>query len=62
MGDDILSVRQIRKLGIEATLARIPKGVDYYLTIDIDGFDPVHRPRHRAPPRTAGSSTTKSSN
>jgi agmatinase len=38
MGDDILSVRQIRKLG------RIPKGVDYYLTIDIDGFDPSIAP------------------
>ena len=44
MGDDILSVRQIRKLGIEATLARIPRGVDYYLTIDIDGFDPSIAP------------------
>jgi agmatinase len=40
MGSDILSVRQIRKLGIEGTLARVPKGADYYLTIDIDGFDP----------------------
>lgn len=44
MGDDILSVRQVRKLGVEATLARIPKGVDYYLTLDIDGFDPSIAP------------------
>jgi agmatinase len=44
MGDYILSVRQIRKLGIEATLARIPKGIDHYLTIDIDGFDPSIAP------------------
>lgn len=44
MGSDILSVRQVRKLGIEAVLARIPKGVDYYLTIDIDGFDPSIAP------------------
>ncbi len=44
MGDDILSVRQMRKLGVEATLARIPKGVDYYLTLDIDGFDPSIAP------------------
>ncbi|HMS95284.1 MAG TPA: agmatinase [Tabrizicola sp.] len=44
MGDDILSVRQVRKLGVEATLARIPKGIDYYLTIDIDGFDPSIAP------------------
>ena len=40
MGSDILSVRQIRALGLEAVLARIPEGVNYYVTIDIDGFDP----------------------
>lgn len=44
MGSDILSVRQIRKLGVEAVLARIPDGVDYYITIDIDGFDPSIAP------------------
>ncbi len=44
MGSDILSVRQIRKLGVEAVLARIPAGVRYYVTIDIDGFDPSIAP------------------
>ncbi|MEL6233293.1 MAG: agmatinase [Pseudomonadota bacterium] len=44
MGSDILSVRQIRRLGIAATLARIPDGVRVYLTIDIDGFDPSIAP------------------
>ena len=44
MGSDILSVRQVRALGIEAVLDRIPAGVDYYLTIDIDGFDPSIAP------------------
>lgn len=44
MGSDILSVRQIRRLGIEATLARVPEGRDYYVTIDIDGFDPSIAP------------------
>ena len=44
MGADILSVRQVRKLGIEAVLERIPAGVDYYVTIDIDGFDPSIAP------------------
>ncbi|MBS9715338.1 agmatinase [Pseudohalocynthiibacter aestuariivivens] len=44
MGSDILSVRQFRKMGVEATLARVPEGVDYYLTIDIDGFDPSIAP------------------
>ncbi|HRO12065.1 arginase family protein, partial [Amaricoccus sp.] len=44
MGSDILSVRQIRKLGIEGVLARIPEGARYYVTIDIDGFDPSIAP------------------
>ncbi|MDD1499125.1 agmatinase [Agrobacterium sp. CNPSo 3708] len=43
-GSDILSVRQIRKLGVDAVLARIPTGKRYYLTIDIDGFDPSIAP------------------
>ncbi len=38
-GSDILSVRQIRAMGKDAVLERIPAGVDYYVTIDIDGFD-----------------------
>ena len=38
-GSDILSVRQIRALGVEAVAARVPRDVDLYLTIDIDGFD-----------------------
>ncbi|MEI4486936.1 agmatinase [Frigidibacter sp. MR17.14] len=44
MGADILSVRQVRKLGAEAVLARIPKGARLYLTIDIDGFCPSIAP------------------
>ncbi len=43
-GSDILSVRQVRKLGTEGTLARIPDDVRYYCTIDIDGFDPSIAP------------------
>ncbi len=43
-GSDILSVRDVRKLGTEGVLARIPKGVRYYCTIDIDGFDPSIAP------------------
>jgi agmatinase len=39
-GSTILSVRQIRRLGLAATLEKIPAGARYYLTIDIDGFDP----------------------
>ncbi len=44
MGSDILSVRQFRKLGVEAVLDRIPAGKRYYVTIDIDGFDPSIAP------------------
>ena len=39
-GSDILSVRQVRALGTEAVLARIPQGQRYYVTIDIDAFCP----------------------
>ncbi|MEM6988333.1 MAG: agmatinase [Pseudomonadota bacterium] len=44
VGSDILSVRQFRKLGVEAVLERIPAGKRYYVTIDIDGFDPSIAP------------------
>lgn len=44
MGDDILSVRQVRKLGRDGVLARIPKGARLYVTIDIDGFCPSIAP------------------
>nr|WP_255617278.1 agmatinase [Aurantimonas sp. VKM B-3413] len=44
MGSDILSVRQVRSLGVEAVLERIPAGRRYYLTLDIDGFDPSIAP------------------
>ena len=44
MGSDILSVRQFRKLGVEGVLERIPAGKRYYVTIDIDGFDPSIAP------------------
>ena len=43
-GADILSVRQFRTLGPEGALERVPAGKRYYLTIDIDGFDPSIAP------------------
>ncbi len=43
-GSDILSVRQFRALGVPAVLERIPAGASYYLSIDIDGFDPSIAP------------------
>jgi len=44
MGSDIQSVRHLRKMGTEAMLERIPTGVPYYVTIDIDAFDPSIAP------------------
>jgi agmatinase len=44
MGSDILSVRQMRKLGPKGTIARIPKGARLYVTIDIDAFCPSIAP------------------
>lgn len=43
-GSDILSVRQMRALGTKAVLSRIPPGARYYLSIDIDAFDPSIAP------------------
>ena len=43
-GSTILSVRDVRRLGAEGTLALIPEGARYYVTIDIDGFDPSIAP------------------
>ena len=39
-GSNIYSVRQFRKLGVNQMIDTIPKGVRYYITIDIDAFDP----------------------
>ncbi len=44
LGADILSVRQVRKLGLARVLARIPKAARLYVTIDIDGFCPSIAP------------------
>ena len=44
MGADIQSVRQFRALGVNGMLARIPAKSRYYVTIDIDAFDPSIAP------------------
>ena len=44
MGSDILSVRQVRKLGPKGTIARLPAGARVYITIDIDAFCPSIAP------------------
>jgi len=44
MGADILSVRQVRRLGTEAVLARLPRGARVYVSVDIDAFCPSIAP------------------
>ena len=39
-GSSIFSVRQFRKIGIANILKTIPKNKRFYITIDIDAFDP----------------------
>ena len=43
-GSDILSVRQIRKLGVEQVIKRVPSNKNIYVTIDIDAFCPSIAP------------------
>lgn len=43
-GSDILSVRQVRRLGVQGTVARLPVGAPVYITIDIDAFCPSIAP------------------
>ncbi|SLN11862.1 Proclavaminate amidinohydrolase [Roseovarius litorisediminis] len=43
-GSDILSVRQVRKLGTDSVAGRIPPGARLYVTIDIDAFCPSIAP------------------
>ena len=44
MGSDILSVRQMRALGPQGVIDRIPKGARVYVTLDIDAFCPSIAP------------------
>ena len=39
-GSKIFSVRHLRKMGLKKILDEIPKNKRYYITIDIDAFDP----------------------
>ncbi|WP_304342103.1 agmatinase [Campylobacter ureolyticus] len=38
-GSVLISAKEAHEIGIEGVLAKIPKGEDYYLSIDIDGYD-----------------------
>jgi len=43
-GSDILSVRHVREMGTQKVIKRIPADARYYVTIDIDAFDPSIAP------------------
>jgi len=43
-GSNIISVRQFREQGLAEVISQIPAGQRYYITIDIDGFDPSIAP------------------
>lgn len=38
-GSVLISAKETHEIGVEGVLAKIPKGEDYYLSIDIDGYD-----------------------
>lgn len=38
-GSVLISAKEAYEIGVEGVLAKIPKGEDYYLSIDIDGYD-----------------------
>ncbi|MFL9878556.1 agmatinase [Herbaspirillum rhizosphaerae] len=43
-GSDLISAYELHDIGMDAVLARIPDGGNYYLTIDADGLDPTIMP------------------
>ncbi|MDU6345342.1 MAG: agmatinase [Clostridium sp.] len=38
-GSVLISSREADQIGVEGVLARVPKAKNYYITVDIDGFD-----------------------
>lgn len=48
-GSVILSPRDVRRLGIEETLNRLPKSSQYFVTMDADGLDPSIAPGNGSP-------------
>lgn len=43
-GAELISAYELHEIGMDAVLARIPDGGNYYLTIDADGLDPTIMP------------------
>jgi agmatinase len=48
-GAHLIPAWELHSVGMEAVLARIPDGGQYYLTVDLDGMDPSIAPAVEAP-------------
>jgi len=48
-GAHLISAYELHDVGMDAILARIPAGGQYYITIDLDGMDPSEAPAVAAP-------------
>lgn len=48
-GAELITAYELHDIGMEAVLARIPDGGNYYLTIDADGLDPSVMPAVAGP-------------
>ena len=48
-GAHLISAYELHDAGMDAILARIPAGEQYYITIDLDGMDPADAPAVAAP-------------
>lgn len=49
MGSVIVGPRELRRVGVDAVLDRVPQAEEYYVTIDCDGFDPALMPGNGSP-------------
>ena len=48
-GAHLITAYELHDAGMDAILARIPAGEQYYITIDLDGMDPADAPAVAAP-------------
>lgn len=48
-GADLITAYELHDIGMDAVLARIPDGGNYYITIDADGLDPSTMPAVAGP-------------
>lgn len=44
-----LSPRQLRRIGLQGLLERLPADLEYYVSLDIDAIDPIHAPATSTP-------------